>query len=75
MNTEVLTINQLYGILQELTGSPVEPEYGPSRTGDVRHSLADIGKARTLLAYEPEVGVREGLVHTVAWMREHLGVS
>jgi len=40
-----------------------------SRAGDVRHSLADITKARTLLAYEPTVDLEEGLRKTVDWYR------
>jgi len=62
-------------MLGELTGSTVEPEYGPPRAGDVRHSLADIARARELLGYEPTVGLREGLAQTVAWMKGHLGLS
>jgi len=39
----------------------IEPIYGPFRKGDIRHSLADITKARKLLGYEPKVDVKEGL--------------
>jgi len=39
----------------------IEPVYGPFRKGDIRHSLADISKAKKLLEYEPRVEVREGL--------------
>jgi UDP-N-acetylglucosamine 4-epimerase len=41
--------------------SKIEPTYGPFRKGDIRHSLADITKARKLLGYEPKVDVKEGL--------------
>ena len=37
------------------------------RTGDIRASYADIGKARAVLAYEPVVSIRKGLKHTAAW--------
>lgn len=43
------------------------PDYRPFRSGDVRHSLADTAKARTLLAYRPTVAVDEGLDLTVQW--------
>ena len=43
------------------------PAFAPFRAGDVRHSLADIGKARTLLGYEPSHDVRAGLAEAVAW--------
>ena len=44
-----------------------EPRYGDFRAGDVRHSQADVGKARTLLGYEPVVDVRTGLRDAMAW--------
>jgi UDP-N-acetylglucosamine 4-epimerase len=49
----------------ELTG--VEPVYGPFRAGDVRHSQADISKARTRLGYEPTHRVSEGLAEALDW--------
>ena len=44
-----------------------KPVYRDFRSGDVRHSLADIGKARALLAYEPSYRIREGLVEAKEW--------
>jgi UDP-N-acetylglucosamine 4-epimerase len=44
-----------------------KPQYGDFRTGDVRHSLADITKARTLLGYQPSHRIREGLVEAMDW--------
>jgi UDP-N-acetylglucosamine 4-epimerase len=51
----------------------VAPEVGPFRAGDVRHSLADISKARTRLGYAPEYSVRDGLAQALEWYvrREH----
>ena len=43
----------------------------PSLLGEVTHYVADITKARTLLAWEPEVPLEEGLKRSVAWFREH----
>jgi UDP-N-acetylglucosamine 4-epimerase len=43
------------------------PEYADFRPGDVRHSLADIGKARRTLGYEPSHTVERGLAEAVAW--------
>jgi len=45
----------------------IEPVYGPFRQGDVLHSLADIGKAKSLLGYDPIFNSEEGLKETVAW--------
>jgi UDP-N-acetylglucosamine 4-epimerase len=43
------------------------PSFAPFRAGDVRHSLADIGKARSLLGYQPTHDVRAGLQEAVGW--------
>jgi len=67
-----ISINGLFELVCEAVGTKVEPRHGPPRTGDVRHSRADIGKARRLLGYEPRTDLREGLRRTVAWMREEL---
>ena len=50
--------------LSGLTGKRVEPEYGPVRPGDIRHSAAGIDLAREYLRYEPTVGLLEGLRET-----------
>lgn len=44
-----------------------KPNYRDFRAGDVRHSLADIGKARTLLGYEPSHRIRQGLAEAIDW--------
>jgi nucleoside-diphosphate-sugar epimerase len=62
---ERITLNALLAELRGIIGSDVEPEYADARPGDVRHSLADIGRARSALGYEPAVDLREGLQRTV----------
>ena len=59
-----ISLNQLLRILGELTGRHADPAYAPARAGDIKHSLADIGRARRLLGYAPEVDLREGLRRT-----------
>jgi len=49
------------------------PSFAEFRNGDVRHSLADISKARALLGYAPSHDVRAGLHEAVGWYSEHLG--
>jgi len=61
-----ISLNQLLGMVGEEVGVTLEAEYLPGRAGDVRDSLADIGKAKELLGYEPIVRVREGVKRTVA---------
>jgi nucleoside-diphosphate-sugar epimerase len=70
-NGERTTLNQLLSELKSLTGkTDVEADYKPARSGDVRHSLADTERARSLLGFEPVVGLREGLQRTVDWWKQ-----
>lgn len=64
-----ISINELFRLIRDATGSDREPIYGPPRTGDVRNSLADIAKAGDLLGYEPKVAHHEALARTVGWYR------
>jgi len=61
---ERISLNELVGILAEFAGRPVQAAYAPHRPGDIKHSLAAIDKARTLLGYRPGVSVRDGLRKT-----------
>ena len=70
-NGERITLNQLLGELKSLTGKrDVKADYQAARSGDVRHSLADITSARELLGFEPRVGLREGLQLTIDWWKQ-----
>jgi nucleoside-diphosphate-sugar epimerase len=62
-------LNETFAVLKGLTGYRGEAKYGPERTGDVKHSLADIALARQHLKYEPIVAFEQGLEQTVAWYR------
>ncbi len=64
---ERITINQLFIILKELTGSIVDAIHREPRAGDVRDSLADTSKAERLLGYEPTIKVNEALKLTLDW--------
>jgi len=65
---------QLAQYLTNISGFAVEPMHAPERPGDVKHSLADISKAKQLLGYDPEVSVEEGLRETFEWYKEKLNV-
>jgi len=67
------TLNELAGVLAELTGYAGGVRYGPQRLGDVRDSLADVSAAREAMGYVPVVGFREGLRRTVEWYKEVAG--
>ncbi len=64
---EQITICRLYSKLCELLGRDTGFAFSPSRSGDVRHSHADISRASELLGYQPEVGFERGLEWTVDW--------
>ena len=67
---ERITLNQLLSELKELIGRvDVVAEYREPRVGDVRHSLADITRAKELLGFEPVIELREGLQRTVDWWK------
>ncbi|MDT5063753.1 MAG: UDP-glucose 4-epimerase [Acidobacteriota bacterium] len=68
---ERTTLNQLLDILKNITGQrDVQPEYREPRAGDVRHSLADITRAREMLGYEPQTSIEEGLRLTIEWWKQ-----
>ena len=64
-------IDIYYGLTEAL-GKDIEPEFGPERAGDIRHSNADISKARELLGYDPEYSFEEGIKLAIDWYRENL---
>ena len=69
-NGERISLNQLLKELQDLTGKTnVKADYQPTRAGDVKHSLADISRARDLLGYAPKTDLRQGLSLTIDWWK------
>ena len=70
---ERTTLNQLVTYLKEYLGEydpeiqNIEEEYGPSRQGDIPHSLANVDKAKQLLGYNPDYNMREGLKEAINW--------
>jgi nucleoside-diphosphate-sugar epimerase len=66
---ERVSLNRLVSELRELMGSEVEPVYADPRPGDVKHSLADLSRARAELGYHPAVQLRAGLLRTIQHLR------
>ena len=62
-----VTLNQVHEFLAGELGVKLQAKHGPERTGDVKHSLADITAARRDLAYTPVVDVEAGLRKTIEW--------
>lgn len=62
-----VSLNSLLEITAGILGVAPRAEYRSERAGDVRHSAADISKARTLLGYEPKTSLEDGLRQTIEW--------
>lgn len=62
----------IYKKLCELLGKDIEPKYGPDRAGDIKHSNADISKARRMLGYDPDYDFAKGIELAVDWYKENL---
>lgn len=66
-----VTLNQVVAQLNSILGTTLEPIYEPSRVGDIKHSLAEISRAKADLKYAPSVQFEEGLRLTVDWYRQN----
>ena len=66
---EGTTVNGLLRSINGLLKTAVPAAYAPERPGDIKHSLADISRARRVLGYAPRVSFVEGLDKTIAWYK------
>lgn len=58
--------------LSKALGVSVEPEFGPERAGDIKHSNADINKAKKLLGYYPDFSFEDGIKLAIRWYKNNL---
>lgn len=58
--------------IKDATGHRLEPDFGPDRAGDIKHSNADISKAREKLGYDPEWSFERGIKTAIDWYRKNL---
>ena len=65
-------LNDIYKGLVEALDVNIEPIYGPDRAGDIKHSNADITKARELLGYNPDWSFERGIKAAIEWYKENL---
>ena len=63
-SSQSLSLNQLLEILKEIAQSPVEPVFEAGKVGDIRHSVADISKAKETFNFSPLYSLKEGLIET-----------
>ena len=66
------TVNEVLSAVGRVTGSSVEPRYGPAAEGDVRSTWADSRRAARSLGYRPRVDLEEGLAAQVSWAKQNL---
>ncbi|MDA3615157.1 SDR family oxidoreductase [Polluticaenibacter yanchengensis] len=69
---EATTLNELWDAIKDITKTSVEAIYGETRIGDIKHSLADISKARNTLQYNPAYSIKEGLQIASKWYIDNL---
>jgi nucleoside-diphosphate-sugar epimerase len=69
---ESTSLNEAVDIIARIVGTKIPPVHEPPRTGDIRFSLADIGKAKRILGYTGRVKFAEGLERTIAWYQKTL---
>jgi UDP-N-acetylglucosamine 4-epimerase len=62
----------IYYNLTKALGKDLEPNFGPDRAGDIKHSNADISKAKKLLGYDPSYSFADGIQLTIEWYKENL---
>lgn len=62
----------IYHGLTEAMGVDIEPRFGSNRLGDIKHSNADISKARQMLGYDPDWSFDRGIKAAIEWYRENL---
>jgi len=68
---EQTTLNELFETLKNISGKDIKVIHGPERSGDIKHSLADVSKARKLLGYDPSTSPSEGLRKTFDWYKKN----
>jgi UDP-glucose 4-epimerase len=69
---ESTSLNETVEIIARIVGKKVPPVHEAPRTGDIKFSLADIGKARRILGYTGGIKFAEGLERTIAWYQKTL---
>lgn len=62
----------IYYTLTKALEKDIEPNFGPDRAGDIKHSNADINKARELLGYDPQYSFAQGIKLAIDWYKENL---
>ncbi|HBG28793.1 MAG: Vi polysaccharide biosynthesis protein VipB/TviC [Planctomycetes bacterium GWF2_41_51] len=71
--SNAVTVNTVVQTISKLLGKEnIKPVYLPPRRGDIKHSLADVKKAKELIGYEPFVSFEQGIAKAIDWYKENL---
>ena len=62
----------IFYVLANALNKDIQPQFGPSRSGDIKHSNADISKAKQFLGYDPDYDFKAGFLETIEWYQENL---
>jgi UDP-glucose 4-epimerase len=65
------TLNELVALINEELGTDIKPIYQESRAGDIKHSKADVSKAKESIGYEPKIDFKAGLKETIKWYKSN----
>jgi nucleoside-diphosphate-sugar epimerase len=63
------SLNDLWKMIAAALDVKVNAKHGPTRTGDIKHSLASVEKAKKLFGYEPVIQMKEGMEKTIGWAK------
>jgi UDP-N-acetylglucosamine 4-epimerase len=69
---ERFTVNQIYNLMCEQLGVNLKPKYTEERPGDIKHSLADITRARKLIRYKPNWNFTRGFIDVIKWYSKNI---
>jgi len=67
-----ITVNSMLQQINKITGKDIAPIYSEPRPSDIKHSQADITRAKEHLGYQPKISFEEGLRNTIEWYRKNL---
>jgi UDP-glucose 4-epimerase len=70
-----ITVNSMLQQINKILGKDIAPIYADPRPGDIKHSQAEIIRAKEHLGYQPQVTFEEGLRRTVEWYAQHLAIK
>jgi nucleoside-diphosphate-sugar epimerase len=65
------TLNELVTAINKILGKNIKAKFADPRPGDIKHSLADISRAKELLDYQVDIDFEEGLKQTIDWLKNN----